>query len=171
MVVTIRACGPGDERALALVGKATFLETYAGVLDVADVLDHCDVEHGAPRYAAWLKTPGYRLWIAEVEGGAPVGYAVLGSVDLPLETSVRDMELKRIYLLHRFHGEGVGRRLMQAALEAATTAGARRLLLGVYDGNHRALAFYARQGFIETGRKPFQVGSRVYDDLVLGRPL
>ena len=171
MVVTIRACGPGDERALALVGKATFLETYAGALDVADVLDHCDVEHGAPRYAAWLRTPGYRLWIAEVEDGAPVGYAVLGPVDLPLATSVRDMELKRIYLLHRFHGEGVGRRLMQAALEAATTAGARRLLLGVYDGNHRALAFYARQGFIEAGRKPFQVGSRVYDDLVLGRPL
>lgn len=171
MVVTIRACAPGDERALALVGKSTFLETYAGVLDVADVLVHCDVEHGAPRYAAWLKTPGYRLWMAEVEGGAPVGYAVLGPVDLPLQTSVQDMELKRIYLLHRFHGEGVGRRLMNIALEAATSAGARRLLLGVYDGNHRALAFYARHGFSEAGRKPFQVGSRVYDDLVLGRPL
>ncbi len=64
MVVTIRACDPGDERALALVGKATFLETYAGALDLADVLDHCDVEHGAPRYAAWLKTPDYRQWIA-----------------------------------------------------------------------------------------------------------
>jgi len=171
MVVTIRACGPGDERALALVGKATFLETYAGVLDVADVLDHCDVEHGVARYAAWLKTPGYRLWIAEVEGGAPVGYAVLGPVDLRHEMNVDDMELKRIYLLHRFHGEGVGRRLMHVALEAAATAGARRLLLGVFDGNHRALAFYARHGFIEAGRKPFQVGSRVYDDLVLGRPL
>ena len=29
MVVTIRAGVAGDERALALVGKATFLETYA----------------------------------------------------------------------------------------------------------------------------------------------
>jgi GNAT superfamily N-acetyltransferase len=171
MVVTIRTCVPGDERALALVGRATFLETYAGVLDVADVLDHCNVEHGEPRYAAWLKTPGYRLWLAEVEGGAPVGYAVLGGVDLPLETSVRDVELKRIYLLHRFHGEGVGRRLMHTALDTATSAGARRLLLGVFDGNHRALAFYARHGFVEAGRKPFQVGSRIYDDLVLGRPL
>jgi GNAT superfamily N-acetyltransferase len=171
MVVTIRACVPGDEPALALVGKATFLETYAGALDVADVLDHCEVEHGVARYAAWLKTPGYRLWVAEVEGGAPVGYAVLGGVDLPLETSVRDVELKRIYLLHRFQGEGLGRRLMRTVLDAATTSGARRLLLGVFDGNHRALAFYARHGFVEAGRKPFQVGSRIYDDLVLGRPL
>jgi GNAT superfamily N-acetyltransferase len=171
VVVTIRTCDLGDERALALVGKATFLETYAGALDVADVLDHCDAEHGAARYAAWLKAPGYRLWIAEVEGGAPVGYAVLGPVDLPLETSVQDMELKRIYLLHRFHGEGVGRRLLHTALDAAVATGASRLLLGVYDSNHRALAFYARHGFVEAGRKPFQVGSRVYDDLVLSRPL
>ena len=171
MVVTIRACGPGDERALALVGKATFLETYAGVLDAVDVFDHCDVEHGKPRYAAWLKTPGYRLWVAEVEGGAPVGYAVLGPADLPIETTVQDVELKRIYLLHSFHGTGLGQRLMQTVVEAATEVSARRLLLGVYDGNDRALAFYARQGFSHAGRRPFQVGSRIYDDLLLGRPL
>jgi len=171
MVVTIRACVAGDERALALVGKATFLETYAGTLDRSDVLGHCDVEHGEPRYAAWLKTPDYRLWLAEVEGGAPVGYAVLGPVDLPIETTVRDMELKRIYLLHRFESLGVGRRLLATALEAAIKTGARRLLLGVYDKNQRALAFYARHGFTEAGRKAFAIGSTVYDDLVLGRPL
>jgi GNAT superfamily N-acetyltransferase len=171
MVVTIRACVAGDERALALVGKATFLETYAGVLEAADIFDHCQAEHGEPRYAAWLKTPGYRLWIAEVEGGAPVGYAVLGPSDLPIRTTVQDLELKRLYLLHRFEGAGVGRRLMHAAVEAATAARARRLLLGVFDGNHHALAFYARQGFTEAGRRPFRVGSRIYDDLVLGRPI
>ena len=171
MGVTIRACVAGDARALALVGKATFLETYAGTLGVADVVDHCDVEHGAPRYAAWLKTPDFRLWIAEVEGGAPVGYAVLGPVDLPLETTVHDLELKRLYLLHRFEGAGVGRRLMHEAVEAATAVGARRLLLGVWDGNHRALAFYARQGFTEAGRKAFTIGSSVYDDLILSRLL
>ena len=32
MSITIRPCVPGDEAALALVGQATFLETYAGVL-------------------------------------------------------------------------------------------------------------------------------------------
>jgi GNAT superfamily N-acetyltransferase len=171
MAVTIRACDEGDARALALVGKATFLEAYAGVLPAADIFDHCDVEHGQPRYAAWLKTPGYRLWIAEIEGGAPVGYAVLGPADLPIPTTVRDLELKRLYLLHRFHGTGVGHRLMRAALDAATTTGAQRLLLGVFDGNDRALAFYARQGFTPSGRRPFRVGSRDYDDLVLGRSL
>ncbi len=171
MKVTIRGCVAGDERALALVGKATFLETYAGTLDRSDLLHHCDVEHGEPRYAAWLRTPDYRLWLAEVEGGAPVGYAVLGPSDLPIPTTVRDLELKRIYLLHRFEGAGVGRRLMETAVAAAMAAGAHRLLLGVYDENHRALAFYARHAFSEAGRKAFTIVSTTYDDLVLGRPL
>ena len=105
------------------------------------------------------------------EGGAPIGYAVLGPVDLPIETTIQDMELKRIYLLHRFEGEGIGRRLMEAATKAATAVGAHRLMLGVYDANQHALAFYARHGFIELGRKAITIGSTVYDDLLLGRPL
>ena len=55
MQIGIRPAGAGDAVALAAVGQATFLETYAGALDVGDVLDHCEVEHGAPRYAAWLR--------------------------------------------------------------------------------------------------------------------
>ncbi len=70
-----------------------------------------------------------------------MGYAMLGPADLPIETSVRAKELKRIYLLHRFHGGGVDRRLMQAALDAAIATGSRRMLLGVYEANHNALAF------------------------------
>ena len=164
MVVTIRACDASDARALALVGKATFLETYAGAFEGPVILDHCEVEHGEPRYAAWLKTPGYRLWLAEVEGGAPVGYAVLGPPDLPVETTVRDVELTRLYLLHRFEGAGVGRRLMHLAVEAAMAMDAQRLLLAVHDGNNRALAFYARQGFTEAGLKSVRM-------LVLAKPL
>jgi ribosomal protein S18 acetylase RimI-like enzyme len=60
---------------------------------------------------------------------------------------------------------------MSAAVEAARAAGAPRLLLGVYGGNARALAFYARQGFTEAGTRRFQVGANLYDDLVLARPL
>ena len=58
---------------------------------------------------------------------------------------------------------------MPVSIRACVAGDARRLLLGVWGGNHRALAFYARQGFTEAGRKAF--GSSAYDDLVLGRPL
>lgn len=172
MDVEIRPCGPGDEGALALVGQATFLETYAGVLPATDIVAHCETEHSRAQYAAWLRAPDHRLWIAEVAATrAPVGYAVISPPDLPVPVGPRDLELKRIYLLSAFHGSGVGGRLMETAVAGAHAQGAPRLLLGVYGGNKRALAFYARQGFAPAGERKFQVGANTYDDLVLARAL
>lgn len=173
MQIDIRPCGPQDAGALALVGQATFLETYATVLPAADILAHCAREHGEARYAAWLARPDtYRFWAAEVAGlGATVGYVMLCPPDLPVPTGPGDLEIKRIYLLSRFQGGGVGGRLMATAVDAAKVLGAPRVLLGVYGENASAIAFYARQGFTEAGVRKFQVGANTYDDLVLARAL
>src|SRR3546814_4633931 len=64
--------------------------------------------------------------------------------------------LKRIYSLSRFHGSGLGAALMREAVAAAE--GHRRLLLGVYARNERALAFYRKQGFVDIGTRRFNVG-------------
>lgn len=57
------------------------------------------------------------------------------------------------------------------AVSGAAATGARRLLLGVHAGNARAIAFYARQGFVRAGVRTFRVGQSVFDDLVLARGL
>ena len=100
MEIEIRTCGPADAAALALVGQATFLETYATVLPAADILAHCQHEHGEARYAGWLGRPDYRFWGAEIaELGGLVGYVMLCAPDLPAATRPGDLEIKRIYLL------------------------------------------------------------------------
>ena len=172
MHVEIRRAVPGDEAALALVAQATFLETYAHMIPLADLLAFCRREHGEARYAACLADPAYRIWLAQaVATGAPVGYALVCAPDLPIPAAPGDLELKRIYTLHRTHGSGLGARLMDAAIAATAAAGARRLLLGVHSDNGRALTFYARQGFVQAGVRKFPVGGQVYDDLVLARLL
>lgn len=172
MDVIIRPCGPADAAALALVGQATFLETYADVLPAADILTHCRHQHDEAVYSAWLDRADHRLWTAELAGtGVAVGYAVVCPPDLPVAVGPSDRELKRIYLLSKFQGGGIGARLMAAAVEAARASGAARLLLGVYGENHAAIGFYARQGFAVAGVRKFQVGANTYDDLVLARDL
>lgn len=173
MDLDIRPCMAGDGAALALVGQATFLETYAGQLPGEDILFHAAREHSAARYAGWLAEPDrYRLWGAVTQTtGAMVGYVMLCPPDLPIPTTAQDLEIKRIYLLSRFQGGGVGARLMATAVEAAKTSGARRVLLGVWRENAQAIAFYARQGFAEAGVRRFQVGANTYDDLVLAKDL
>ena len=60
----IREAGTGDADRLALIGSATFLETFAGVLDGSAILEHCRKEHGASAYSATLAA-GASSWLAE----------------------------------------------------------------------------------------------------------
>lgn len=172
MDVTIRRARKGDGQALAIAGQATFLETYAEVLPVSDILLHFERHYSPDAFEHALADPDDALWLAEVAATrSPVGFALICPPDLPVTLEPGDLELKRIYLLHRFHGAGVGAKLMAASVEEARARGAPRLLLGVYNANEGALAFYARQGFVRVGVRKFQVGANVYDDLVLAKSL
>jgi ribosomal protein S18 acetylase RimI-like enzyme len=166
-VIAIRKCAPGDEEALALVGQASFLEAFAGTLDRDDIIAHCRRQHSAEKYRTWLNDDVTQIWAAEA-GGAPIGYLVLTKPDLPLaDVAASDLEIKRVYLLYRFQGTGTGRRLMDEARRHAERAGARRLLLGVYENNTTAIAFYERLGYVEVGTRPFVVGTNTYHDFIL----
>jgi ribosomal protein S18 acetylase RimI-like enzyme len=166
--ITARKCVPGDESTLSLVGQATFLEAFAGVISGQNILAHCRKQHAADKYAAWLRGPASTVWLAEVEPDrAPVGYLVLTRPDLPVpDLGPADAEVKRIYLLHRFQGQGVGRLLMDAARAYAVTAGLKRLLLGVYSKNTTAITFYEKLGYEKIGRRSFHVGENTYEDFV-----
>ena len=164
----LRPAGPDDAEALALVGAATFLESFAGVIDGTGIVVHCQRQHSAETYRAYL-AKGARAWLAEVEpGGAPVGYALLCAPELE-QARPGDIELKRIYLFSHFQGSGISKALMDAVTAAAS--GCSRLLLGVKDDNHRALAFYRKHGFETIGTRRFDVGGKTYNDFVLARAL
>jgi ribosomal protein S18 acetylase RimI-like enzyme len=173
MTVIVRAAGLGDEYRLAAVGAATFLESYAGILPGDDILAHCAVQHVPSVYEDWLIGGEARIWLAEAEEGrAPVGFLVMTPPDVPLPgAGPSDAEIRRIYVLHRFHGEGVGWNLMRTALDAARRTGRTRALVGVYGQNHPAIAFYRKVGFSVVGERKFKVGATVHDDLILALAL
>lgn len=168
----IRRCIAGDEAALALVGQATFLETFAGILGGRDILAHCARAHAVELYRDWLSDPAYAVWVVEAQpGAAPVGYLVMAPPQLPIVDCAGDLELKRIYLLGRFQGGGLGKRLLSTAIAHAREADAKRLLLGVYANNEAAIGFYQHNGFRQLGTRKFNVGGRDYDDNIMGLAL
>ena len=171
--ISVRAARTGDESALSLLGGATFLESYAHLLPVTDILGHVARQHAASVYERWLADPQCRCWLAEhLPGRAPVGYAVLTPPDLPLpDLAPGDLEIRRIYLLHRFQRGGLGRRLMDQVIAHGREVAARRVLLGVYSRNEPALAFYERLGFARVGTRQFRVGANDYFDYILSLDL
>lgn len=172
MSATIRKAVPADASSLALVGAATFLESYAGVIDGAAIVRHCIQRQTPDVYAAALADPQQALWLAEASpGAAPVGYLHLAPPDLPVEIRPGDIEMKRIYVLSKLHRSGLGLMLLQAGLAHARATGRTRMLLGVYKNNARAIGFYEAQGFHSAGERQFDVGGAVYCDWVMARDL
>jgi ribosomal protein S18 acetylase RimI-like enzyme len=169
---TLRRCAAGDDARLQLVGGASFLEAFADILNGDDILAHFHKNHSLESYAKYLAMPTGRIAIAEVPPGAgPVGYIVCCEPDLPVDLTAEDYELRRIYLLHRFQGLGIGKALMDQAIAYARELGRRRLLLGVYGKNHAAIRFYEKAGFRQIGERYFTVGATTHHDAVMARPV
>lgn len=168
----LREAGTNDPARLAVVGSATFLETFAGLLEGDAIIEHCRSEHSEERYQRYLEG-GADAWLAELDlGAAPVGFALLAQPHLPdARDDGSDLELKRIYILSRFHGTGIGTALMQHSVASARERGACRLVLRVYSGNERALTFYRKQGFVPVATRQFAVGSQSYHDIVMALAL
>lgn len=170
MTWSIRGAERADAGALSLIGSATFLETFAAVHTGDEIVAHCRDEHSVAAYER-LIGPDCDCWILETAATkAPIGYSMLTPADLPGQRD-GDLELKRIYVLSRFHGGGAGAELMRRAIVRARDRGAERMLLSVYSDNARAIAFYRKQGFQKIGDHHFFVGETGYLDFVLALPL
>jgi len=170
--LSIRRATGRDAAALALVGAATFLDTYADRIKGPDIVAHAAARHSEIFYAKCLADPAIHIWIAQTPTEAVIGYLVLGPATLPADAPhAGDLEIVRIYVLSRFQKTGIGHRLMQHAVAHAQQLHTRRLVLGVYHGNEKALAFYARQGFGQISTRSFTVGSTTFHDYVLGKTL
>ena len=168
----LRRASEDDAAAVALVAGATFLETFAGILPGPDIVAHVARKSAPAQFAAWAAEDGSIVTLAELEqGGAPVGYSVLTRPELPIDTSPDDVELRRIYALGRFHGQGLGPAMMAEAVDATRMMGRRRMWIGVLAANARAKAFYEKHGFRLAGTRRFLVGASWFDDVVYARDL
>lgn len=100
------------------------------------------------------------------------GFAQLATTDAPAcVDGPSPVEIGRFYVDKAFHGRGVAHELMDAALAAARNMGGATVWLGVWEHNHRAMAFYAKFGFRDVGSHGFLVGTDLQTDRLMTRPL
>jgi ribosomal-protein-alanine N-acetyltransferase len=122
-----------------------------------------EAAHWSAQELAQLETSGVRIWVAMQND------ELAGAV--ASREAVGEAEILNLAVAPAWRGRGMGRRLMETALEEAISAGVRRVFLEVRESNAGARRFYLRLGFAEAGRRRGYYQHPAEDALLLSRTL
>lgn len=86
-------------------------------------------------------------------------------------TEEKVVEIERIYVLKDFHGQQLGRKLIDFCTSCAKEQGFEVIWLGVWENNHNAMKFYEKMGFERFGEHTFVLGDDVQTDHVMKKYL
>lgn len=149
--IRVRTAAPADARGIALVHVRTWQEAYRGLLPQAflDGLDPARREQQWRRLLAGDGLPRTRTVVAE-DGSGVVGFVNVGpSRDDDADAAAG--EVTSIYVLPRAWGDGVGRILMEQAVQLLSEAAFTEATLWVLEGNEQARRFYRAAGWHADG--------------------
>jgi diamine N-acetyltransferase len=169
--VQIRPGTIDDAAALAAFAAHTFSETFAAENSAADMQAHLRSAYGVEQQTAELTSPAVTTLLAEMDGRL-VAYAQLRRGPSPACVQPPDaLELHRFYVDAAAQGTGLAQRLMAAVWDAARTAGADHVWLGVWEHNARAIRFYTKSGFADVGSHDFILGTDRQTDRLMVAPV
>jgi GNAT superfamily N-acetyltransferase len=171
MTPSIRLATQSDAAELAALAARTFRDAFGADNRPEDLELHLTTSYGLAQQSQEIADPNIITLVADLDREL-VAYAQLRSGSTPsCVTGPAPIELSRFYVTAAWHGRGLAQQLMQRVLDAALDANAATLWLGVWERNPRAIAFYAKAGYVEVGSHTFVVGTDPQTDRILTRPL
>jgi len=169
--VGFRAATASDALCIGVLATQVFLDTYAtdGIRPslAREVLEQFSTD----AVSALLCRPDTAFIVAE-SAAHMVGFAQLGFGSTHALVAAPDIvELRRLYVQKRFSGRGIGKALLQCAESLSASRGASMLWLTAWVSNHRALTFYASQGYEDVGATVYTFQQEQYENRVFTKAL
>ncbi len=167
----LRPANADDALCLGVLAMQVFLDTYA-TDGIRPPIAREALEGYAPAvYQRLLQVPGLFILVAEQRGHL-LGFAqVTMGTPHTLVDHAAPAELDRLYVQEPFTGRGLGRALLHAAEQEAARRGAGLLWMTPWVHNHRALHFYAREGYADVGLTWFEFEGERHENRLLTRTL
>ncbi|MEO7801157.1 MAG: GNAT family N-acetyltransferase [Ginsengibacter sp.] len=165
-MITIRPATIDDAPLLSEMGAQTFYDTFNGTCTEEDMSQFLELYYNLPQVQKELNDSQdyyYLAFFSEM----PAGYLRVkeSNSDIPLVKLYRSIELKRIYVVKEFQSQKIGAALLNFAFDFATEKNYKAIYLSVWEHNSRALNFYKKWGFINTGHKnDFPIGNTPQTD-------
>lgn len=171
MTVTLKKCGIEDLAALQAIGIETFTDTFAAHNTLEDMKDYLDKAYNPEKLKQELSTEGSTFCLLYCKD-EPAGYLKVNIDDaLTEEMGADSLEVERIYIRPDFKRKGLGKYLIDKAIEIARVQGKGLIWLGVWEHNVNAIAFYEKMDFTRTGSHSFFMGDDEQTDYIMTKTL
>jgi ribosomal protein S18 acetylase RimI-like enzyme len=170
-MITIRQAQVSDLDALLQFSKTTFYEFFAHLNDPVQFEAYVAKAFLPEKILSELTNRDSSFYFA-IDDDELAGYIKLNILNAQNEFKDENgLEVERIYVSGRRHGKGIGKLLLELAIEQARELQKEFVWLGVWEHNHKALGFYKSQGFELCGSHDFMLGDDRQTDLLMRKEL
>jgi len=164
---TIRRATTEDLGDLLHMARTGFLQAFTAGNKPENVTAYLNEAFTLERFEQEMGDPASTFFVAEKDGEI-IGYLKVNLA--PGQTDIQDpesLEVSRLYVLEDHLGRGLGKRLLETAIDFAKQNQKKYLWLGVWEHNSRAIRFYEKNGLRIFGSHPFPFGDEIQTDYLM----
>ncbi len=165
--IIISRVGVNDVEQLQAISRSTFVQTFDEYNDAEDMKAYLDSSFAIDKLTAELSNPNSEFYFA-IDNEIIIGYLKINTGSAQTENKdANAFEIERIYVDQNYLGKKIGQLLFEKAIDLAKVKKASYVWLGVWEENHRALAFYKKNGFIPFDKHIFRLGNDEQTDIMM----
>jgi diamine N-acetyltransferase len=167
----IRLATESDAVAIKEISESTFVDTYSMYNSPENMQQHILQNFSLEKIISELQTPHNQYVIVNFEAEI-IAFAKLVKGHFPENiTEKLCVEIERFYVKKEFHGQNLGRYLMDFCVNWAIGNTFEIIWLGVWENNPNAIKFYEKMGFSIFGSHNFVLGTEPQNDFLMKRDL
>jgi diamine N-acetyltransferase len=171
MTIKIERCTLEDLHQLQEVSYETFNETFKNQNTPENMDAYLEKAFNLKQLEEELSNPSSQFFFVYFKNDL-AGYLKVNINDAQSEEMDDDyLEIERIYIKNHFHKLGLGKYLLNMAMEIAMESNKKKIWLGVWERNENAIAFYKKMGFVQTGAHYFYMGDEEQMDIIMTKTI
>ncbi|RVT67772.1 GNAT family N-acetyltransferase [Niallia taxi] len=171
MTITIKKCMIEDVNMLQEISYETFNETFKDQNSPENMASYLEKAFTIEQLKTELKNPSSQFFFVFVHNEI-AGYLKVNTDNAQSEAIGADsLEVERIYVKSKYQKLGLGQQLFNKAIDVSYELNKKKIWLGVWEKNENAIAFYKRNGFVQTGAHSFYMGEEEQIDFIMTKTI
>ncbi len=171
MKINIKKCTLEDLHMLQEISYETFNETFKHQNSLENMNAYLEKAFNLQQLEKELSNDSSHFYFVYFNHEV-AGYLKINTGDAQSEEMGNEsLEIERIYIKNKFQKLGLGKYLLNKAVEIALEQNKEKIWLGVWEKNDNAIAFYKKMGFAQTGAHSFYMGDEEQTDFIMTKLL